>query len=131
MKRRRIRRSATAMTDIAFLLLLFFLVMAIVGFRTPVAIDPPDARSGSLIRHGADRKLYITEDGTLYDGNGPVSMAQLASEIASAMAVDAEIIITADRNTQFQDIIPVIDLLQEHGVPQVGFAVETPMEDRW
>ncbi len=38
----------SALTDIAFLLLLFFLIMAITSFQTPVPLDPAQAQAQKI-----------------------------------------------------------------------------------
>ncbi len=129
--RRRTRKNATAMTDIAFLLLLFFLVMAVTGFRTPASVEPPSEQRGGFINERETLHLYITAEGRLLDEAGPLTYQQCAERLSSltTMASSNSIIITADKKARFENIAPVIELLQQAGIAQVGFAVDIQPEE--
>ncbi len=130
MKRRRTRKNATAMTDIAFLLLLFFLVMAVTGFRTPALVEPPVEQRGGFINGQQSLRLYVTKDGRLLDEAGPLTYQQCADRLSNlaTMAPDHSVVLTADKETRFENIAPVIELLQQAGITQVGFAVDIQPE---
>lgn len=129
MKRRRARKNSTAMTDIAFLLLLFFLVMAVTGFRTPASVNPPAEQRGGFINQQEILSLYITHDGALFDESGPLTYQQCQDRLSQA-TIDGNdsVVITADKEAPFEAIAPVIELLQQAGITQVGFAVDIQEE---
>lgn len=130
MKRRPAKRNSTAMTDIAFLLLLFFLVMAVTGFRTPAVVNPPVEEQGVFINEQEALRLYITAQGELLGESGPLTLEACEASLESnTMASNRNVVITADKKTKFKDIAPVIAMLQRQGITQVSFAVDIQPEE--
>ena len=113
--RRRRYMVLSAMTDIAFLLLLFFLLFSLASHRLPIAIDlSPSASSTPLQEPGV--VLVIDSDGVLYLDGQEATLAQVHyHQVVS---------IYADRHTPFEKIMPIMRRLQQLGVPIVQWVVE-------
>jgi biopolymer transport protein ExbD len=97
------------MTDIAFLLLLFFLIMAVTTRLTPIPLDR--ATSGAGTKAEDSVALVVGKDGTLYYGDLQVS--------TETMPYETEMTILADKDTPFSVISPILGLMQENGVETI------------
>ncbi|WP_320128311.1 biopolymer transporter ExbD [uncultured Sphaerochaeta sp.] len=114
MRKKRISPS-TAMTDIAFLLLLFFLILAISTMLTPIPLEP--AQSETTTQAVSNKPvLIIGSDGTLFYENEPIDPAVLPKE--------EEITLLADKDTPFRLISPVLNALKKNGTTTVHCLVE-------
>ena len=106
---------ASAMTDIAFLLLLFFLILAISTTMQPVAIDTPQARQPER-REEADFELFVAANGTIHLNGAPIALTDLP--------VGEPVALLADKQTPYQDIEPILQQLQRSGTRTVHLVVE-------
>ncbi len=111
------KRSAapTAMTDIAFLLLLFFLILAISTHVLPIPLTPAHSETSSLTEEPKHLLLVTTEGDVLFQGK-----AVLLEDLPSA----EEISLLADKDTPFNAIAPVFKALQAKGVTTLHCIVE-------
>ena len=111
------KRSAapTAMTDIAFLLLLFFLILAISTHVLPIPLTPAQSDSSSLTDE-PEHLLLITPDGELYYQGKAVLLEDLPSS--------EEFSLLADKNTPFKTLGPIIEELKLQGVTTLHCIVE-------
>ena len=111
------KRSAapTAMTDIAFLLLLFFLILAISTYTLPVPLKPAQSENSSSPEE-ATYLLLVTATGALYYQGEAVLLEDLPTT--------DELSLLADKDTPFKTLAPVIKALQEKGVTTLHCIVE-------
>lgn len=115
MRRRRFM-AISAMTDIAFLLLLFFLLFSLASHRVPIGVDLAASESSSPLQEPG-LVLSIDSDGLLYLDGQEATLAQVPyHQIVS---------IHADRHTPFAKILPIMQRLQQLEVPIVQCVVET------
>ncbi|MFA7119816.1 MAG: biopolymer transporter ExbD, partial [Sphaerochaetaceae bacterium] len=61
---------SSAMTDVAFLLLFFFLILAVTTKTTPVKIEQAQSQDYQMLEKEYPI-LYLTKDGILYYQNKP------------------------------------------------------------
>jgi biopolymer transport protein ExbD len=116
MKRK--RAVATAIfTDVAFILLLFFLVFAIASQRSPFPLDLPLASHAQDVPPAAVR-IFVDKNGTLYRGDQSISLDQV--EYAESVSL------YADAATDFSVVLPILHRLALLGVPRVQCGVEVP-----
>lgn len=108
MRKKRIA-PATAMTDIAFLLLLFFLILALSTHLTPIPLTP--ATSKDALETQARNVLVIARDGSLFYQDNPISLDALPNE--------PEMTVLSDKDTPFKLINPVLKALQENGTTTI------------
>ncbi|MGE4526458.1 MAG: biopolymer transporter ExbD [Sphaerochaeta sp.] len=105
----------SALTDIAFLLLLFFLIMAITSFQTPVPLDPAQAQAQE-IDLSTIPTLYIAKTGELYQEGKPTTIESIEADTSYALL--------ADKATEFSAIHPIIEALKSKGVATLHLLVE-------
>lgn len=103
------------MSDIAFLLLLFFLILAITSRTTPVEITAPNAPAWEELQEEYPT-IYVSREGALYLGEEPLDLA--------VTTLPEEICLLADKETPFALIRPVLDLLRERQVTTIHCLVQ-------
>ncbi len=105
----------TAMTDIAFLLLLFFLILAISTHVLPIPLTP--AQSGtSTTTEEPEHILLVTPEGKLYYQGNQVTLEDLPYA--------EEFSLLSDKDTPFKTLGPIIEGLKQRGVAQLHCIVE-------
>ena len=140
-RRRRlgVRIDMTPMVDVAFLLLIFFMVTTI--FRTPqaleIALPPKDTVVPIRQQHLLDLRVLPTNrmfwnmaDDPAHPA--PVTVAELAPVIRSHAATDAQlvVVIKIDKDASFHDMVDVIDELDLARMTRFSLAPLTEEERR-
>ncbi len=121
MKHKHTSLSLGSMTDIAFLLLLFFMVLSIQAFQMPADIQLPQEQATIASEEPAVFRIFVTQDGVWLDEMGnklDIEQLQLQSDTA--------ICVSADAQARIEQVYPMIQLLGEQGISNVSFAVESP-----
>jgi len=116
-----------SMSDVAFLLLIFIMLVSLINYRKEVKIDYPEAKTA--LRTTADKNLevWIDIEGRLYlDGDAADRLA-LERKIIElyTTAPDTRVHIIADRNTPYENINSVLEILQVLQYRVVSFVVKT------
>lgn len=111
------KRSAapTAMTDIAFLLLLFFLILAISTHVLPIPLTPAQSAFTSPTEE-AKHLLLVSPNGDVYYQEKAVLLEDLP--------LTEEFSLLADKETPFKVIGPIIEELKQRGVTTLHCIVE-------
>ncbi len=105
----------TAMTDIAFLLLLFFLILAISTHILPIPLTPAQSAFSSSTEE-AKHLLMVRANGELYYQEKAVLLEELPSA--------EEYSLLADKDTPFKTMGPIIEALKQRGVTTLHCIVE-------
>ena len=125
-RRKRVLRTAMAMTDIAFLLLLFFMVFAIISEQTPQQMSLPRVSAANPDAREDQYRVYVMRDGALYADDGPITLNEYAQTAAAEMERSHDFlpVILADEQTPYRHIAPLLEALRSMGVQQAGFLAE-------
>ena len=130
-----IRIDMTPMVDVAFLLLIFFMVTTV--FRTPKALEinlpPKDAKVD--VRESLVLRLFILEDGRLYWKRGAAENPWTRSTVGELRNVlkpfegqnELIMVVKIDRKTPFENMVNTLDEL--HHAKLSRFSIN-PMEDK-
>jgi biopolymer transport protein ExbD len=123
-----------AMSDVAFLLLIFIMLVALINYRREVKIDYPEAESARRTSAEKNLEIWIDVSGRLYLDGIPAESAEGSGDalrvIENAVgdayqnAPDTRIHIIADKNTPFRNISSVLELLQILEYRMVSFVVK-------
>lgn len=105
----------SALTDIAFLLLLFFLIMAITSVQTPIPLDPAQTQ-GQRVDLANIPTLFIAKNGDIYQEGALMDLQSIEGNTVYA--------VLADRATAYTAIHPIIERLKEQGVETLHLLVE-------
>ena len=114
-KRRR-PENIVPMINVAFLLLIFFLMTAVIAPSDPVVIATPDGQGEQ--GQAADHTILIEADGTLWvDGLKGVQLTSLS---------DRPVLLRADKALPAPDLATVLSQLRRAGVREVVLEVARP-----
>lgn len=118
MKIRRRRRypsvSVNAMSDIAFLLLIFIMLISLMNYREEEPIEYPEAQLTEITQGDANLEIWVRRDGTIVIDGDPVGESVAEGIIADAIAENPSVRIhlLADRATEYQNVATIIGILQ-------------------
>ncbi|MDR2476356.1 MAG: biopolymer transporter ExbD [Treponema sp.] len=115
-----------SMSDVAFLLLIFIMLVALINYRKEVKIEYPEAKTA--LRTSAEKNLevWVDRDGGVYLDGDPGDLLTLERTIAELYrsAPDTRVHIIADRNTPYEKINAVLEILQVLQYRVVSFVVK-------
>jgi biopolymer transport protein ExbD len=117
----------SSLTDIVFLLLIFFLLTSQFVIHTGVKVKLPGSK---INEQSAPTRLIVTltEAGGVYIGNEEVGIDALPGKLEAAKGLDTEkdLIIRADKSVAVEIVIKVIDAAKGVGIEK--FTIETEKE---
>jgi biopolymer transport protein ExbD len=117
-----------SMSDVAFLLLIFIMLVALINYRREVKIEYPEA--DTALRTSAEKNLeiWIDRDGGVYLDGAPAALQDVEDTVADLYrrAPDTRLHIIADRNTPYEKINGVLEILQILQYRVVSFVVKEP-----
>lgn len=118
--------STSAMNDIMFFLMLFFLIVSTLLNPNVIKLNLPSSRNNQAIHH-KEVVLSITKDLQFFVDNKPVAVDQLESAILAGVAqnADAIVIIRCDNSLTVQDLVNVLQIGNKLKVKMI-LATKTP-----
>jgi biopolymer transport protein ExbD len=126
-KKKEIFVPTNSMSDLAFLLLIFIMVVALINYRKEVKIEYPEANMA--LRTSAEKNLEVWIDrlGGIYLDGDPADYRSLETKIAQLYisAPDTRVHIIADRNTPYEKINSALEVLQLLQYRVVSFVVKS------
>ena len=117
----------SSLTDIVFLLLIFFLLTSQFVIQTGVKVKLPGSKTNEQSL-AATMIVTLTADGTIYAGSEVCSLEQLPSKLISLKEGTTEdnLIIKADKTVAIDIMIKVIDAAKTAGIDK--FTIQTEKE---
>ncbi|MDR1318535.1 MAG: biopolymer transporter ExbD [Treponema sp.] len=115
-----------SMSDVAFLLLIFIMLVALINYRREVKIEYPEAKTALRTSEKKNLEIWIDGDGGLYlDGEGS-DLSGVEREISDLYrnAPETRVHIIADRNTPYEKINRVLEIMQVLQYRVVSFVVK-------
>ena len=118
----------SSMADIAFLLLIFFMVTSVLKVDAEIPMNLPDAAGNPL--EDEDVQVSIAKDGEYWFGPLKLPKQEVLARIQGEVAIneDVRILIQAHDALDFSTVQEFLDLLREAGVK--NFAMVTKQENR-
>ena len=98
------------MSDLVFLLLIFFMITSTLISPNAVKLLLPESNSKTMAKQNVT--VYIDENRTFYVGEQMVDPSQLQSSIAAGIEngiTDACVVLRADKTVEIQHVVTVID----------------------
>ncbi|GHV95990.1 biopolymer transporter ExbD [Spirochaetia bacterium] len=115
-----------SMSDVAFLLLIFIMLVALINYRKEVKIEYPEAKTALRTSAEKNLELWIDRDGGVYLDGEASDLLGVERKIAELYrgAPDTRVHIIADRNTPYEKINGVLEILQILQYRVVSFVVK-------
>jgi len=109
----------SSMTDIVFLLLIFFMITS--TLVTVSAIDVLLPKAGGKTENNTSVAVTITSKSLFYIDKTKVSASNLESEILKSVGVDKKktIIIRGDKDVPYKNVMKVIDIANKNKLKMV------------
>jgi biopolymer transport protein ExbD len=117
-----------SMSDVAFLLLIFIMLVALINYRREVKIEYPEANTALRTSAEKNLEIWIDRDGGVYLDGAPAALRDVENTVANVYrrAPDTRLHIIADRNTPYEKINGVLEILQILQYRVVSFVVKEP-----
>jgi biopolymer transport protein ExbD len=110
-----------SMADIAFLLVIFFMVGAVLNVERGLVIELPETAT----REAVDlREIVVTiaDDGRVEANGKPVAIEELGAYVASSRRAGPErpVVVRSDRRVEYGRVADVMDELLQAGIRDVA-----------
>ena len=109
----------SSMTDIVFLLLIFFMLTS--TLVTVSAIDVLLPKAGGKTENSKSVAVTITDKSQFYIDKTAVSSSRLESEILKSVGADKQktIVIRGDQNVAYKNVMRVIDIANKNKLKMI------------
>jgi biopolymer transport protein ExbD len=115
-----------SMSDVAFLLLIFIMLVSLINYRKEVKIDYPEAGAAKKTSAEKNLEIWVDKTGNVYlDGTAaPLKAVEYAIGDLYRNAPDTRVHIIADRGTPYMYVNEVLDILKLLQYRVVSFVVK-------
>ena len=115
-----------AMSDVAFLLLIFIMLVALINFRREVKIEYPEAERAKRTSTEKNLEIWIDKDSAFYLDGLPVELTTIENALGETYrrAPDTRVHVIADRNTPYGKVNSVVEILKLLEYRVVSFVVK-------
>ena len=115
--------------DVMLVLLIIFMVTA--PMITPSMVDLPSVGKASKqpdkvvqVVIQKDDSIELVSDGNTRTQSLSSIAGAVKAQLANSDSVNAAVVISADRNVKYENVVKVMDSLQRAGVQRVGLSVQ-------
>ena len=124
----------TAMSDIAFLLLIFFMVTATLQFNPSKTIQIPEASNPKINMNRSKSEIFISRDGTIIADKEKLSLNDLQLYYIKKLinTPDLLVFLNGDRKLDFRKVNAVMDNIRQAGVKKLIFVTKRSVKSgKW
>jgi biopolymer transport protein ExbD len=118
----------SSMADIAFLLLVFFMVTSVLDTDPDVQVDLPNVAGGEQLNKKIVN-IYMANDDqkTLYYNTMKKPMNEIINEVRAKLTTnpDLKVLVHADQNLTYKEIDDLFEKLKEAGALKVSLVTKT------
>jgi biopolymer transport protein ExbD len=124
-EKRKFYISTNSLSDIAFLLLIFIMLVALINYRVEVKIEYPEANTALRTASEKNLEVWIDREGGIYLDGLDSNLLAFEREIDRLYrtAPDTRVHIIADRNTPYEKINAALEIMQILQYRVVSFVV--------
>lgn len=132
-KRRKPFVPISTMSDIAFLLLIFMMLISLIHYRREVPIQYPEAEHLTRTEGAKNLEIWIDRGGRFYVGGKEQALQEIEGLIADTIVQDpsTQIQILADRDTPYRNINSLVEILKQLQHRVVSFVAREPQKDEY
>ena len=115
----------TPMLDLSYVLLVIFIIMTTATVQG-INVNLPKASSAPSLAKPQTKAITITGDGGIFLDTIPVTMQELESLLRSYKAANPAlpVIVKADANIAYQNVVDVLDLVGRLEISQLGLVTK-------
>jgi biopolymer transport protein ExbD len=115
----------TPMLDLAYVLLVIFIIMTTATVQG-LKVNLPKASETPSLAKPQTKAITVTNDGKIFLDTIPVTLAELEARLLAAKAITPEfpVVLRGDSQTQYQNVMDVLDLLGRINITSVGLATK-------
>jgi len=115
----------TPMLDLAYVLLVIFIIMTTATVQG-MKVNLPKASAAPSLAQQTTKAITVANDGKLFLDTIPVTLAELEQRLVQQRALTPEfpVVVRGDSQTQYQNVVDVLDLLGRLNFNQVGMATK-------
>ena len=125
-KRKQFVIPLNSMSDVAFLLLIFIMLVSLINYRREVKIQYPEAETARKTSASNNLEIWVDRAGNLYLDGVLSNISYIENTIIETYqkTPDTRIHIIADRDTPFEGVNRVLQMLQVLQYRVVSFVVK-------
>jgi len=111
----------TPMLDLAYVLLVIFIIMTTASVQG-IKVQLPKASASASLAKPKTKAITVNNNGDVFLDAYPVTMADLEARLRTAHATEPDfpIVVKGDSAVQYQRVMDVLDLLRRLDLNQVG-----------
>ncbi|HET6378106.1 MAG TPA: biopolymer transporter ExbD [Methylocella sp.] len=115
----------TPMLDLAYVLLIIFIVMTTATVQG-MKVNLPKASAAPSLAKPTTKAITVSNEGRIFFDTIPVTLAELEQRLIQQKALTPEfpVVLRGDSQTQYQNVMDVLDLLGRLNITQVGLATK-------
>jgi biopolymer transport protein ExbD len=117
--------NVTPMLDLAYVLLIIFIVMTTATVQG-MKVNLPKASATPSLAQQTTKAITVANDGKIFLDTIPVTLPELEQRLVQLKALTPEfpVVLRGDSQTQYQNVMDVLDLLGRLSITQVGLATK-------
>jgi len=125
-RREELRVDLTAMIDVVFLLLIFFMISTTFIDAPGLAVKLPEASTTISRTDDKDVRVYLTKDGVISVNDEKVSLQGLEAILAGygSRASGMTFLLNADTDARHGKVVELMDLAKNAGFGKLAIATE-------
>jgi biopolymer transport protein ExbD len=115
----------TPMLDLAYVLLLIFIIMTTATVQG-IKVNLPKASAQPSLAQNKTKAITISADGTIFLDTYAVTMPELENLLRQFKAADPDlpVVIKADSALQYQRVVDILDLVGRLEITQLGLVTQ-------
>ncbi|MBD3386832.1 biopolymer transporter ExbD [candidate division KSB1 bacterium] len=123
-RKKEVEIPTSSLADIAFLLLVFFLVTTTVDVDKGLSLVLPEKGQETKVRQKNIASLLINAGGQIMLNEEPVELRQIKDRVRLMLQENPLLILSVktDRNTRYDVYVDVIDQLKQANAPRISIA---------
>jgi biopolymer transport protein TolR len=123
--------NVTPLVDVMLVLLVIFMVTAPI-IQQGIAVELPKTRAAPLTAQEEPLVVGVARNGSIYLNDNPIALEELRAKLVAIARErpDHAVLLRADRNVPYGEVVRVIAAVKEAGVARLGMVTEPPPEGR-
>lgn len=113
-KKSRLILPVNSMSDIAFLLLIFIMLISLINYRKEIKIEYPEAETCEVTHEEKNLEIWIDRAGMIFIDGTRIDLKTAEGIIAGAVAANPSVRLhlIADKNTRYRNIDGIMEILK-------------------